>query len=161
MDQSINELIAKLQTGILTHPQFLAQMKKLDSPQQTIQRKEQKVERAKKTRFMNKAKASHSIATQKANDTIAQGNALIQKMNMQTDMKAMYTLQSQIKAQSKKTFEQAEKLIEKLDKMYPDKQILELPKIAMSLDKQKRKLGVEILLLTIGKKNTIKPIQLM
>ena len=104
---------------------------------------EQKVERAKKTRFMNKAKASHSIATQKANDTIAQGNALIQKMNMQTHMKAMNTLQSQIKAQSKKTFDKADKLIGKLDKMYPDTQILELPKIAMSLDKQKRKLGVD------------------
>ena len=120
MEQSINELIAKLQTGTLTHPQFLAQMNKLQSPQQTTQRKEQKIERAKKTRFMNKAKASHSIATKKANDTIAQGNALIQKMNMQTDMKAMNTLQSQIKAQSKKTFDKADKLIEKLDKMYPD-----------------------------------------
>ena len=46
MDQSIDELIAKLQTGELTHPQFLAQMKKLDSPQQVIQKKEQKIERA-------------------------------------------------------------------------------------------------------------------
>ena len=140
MEQNINELIAKLQTGKLTHPQFLAQMNKLQSPQQATQKKEQKIERAKKTRFMNKAKASHSIATQKANNTIAQGNALIQKMNMQTDMKAMNILHSQIKAQSKKTFDKADKLIEKLDKMYPDTQILELPKIAMSLDKQKRKL---------------------
>ena len=82
-------------------------MNKLQSPQQAIQKKEQKIERAKKTRFMNKAKSSHLIATQKANNTIAQGNALIQKMNMQTDMKAMNTLQSQIKAQSKKTFEKA------------------------------------------------------
>ena len=89
MEQNINELIAKLQAGKLTHSQFLAQMNKLQSPQQAIQKKEQKIERAKKTRFMNKAKASHSIATQKANNTIAQGNALIQKMNMQTDMKAM------------------------------------------------------------------------
>ena len=95
---------------------------------------------------MNKSKASHSIVTQKANDTIAKGNALIQKMNMQTDMKAMKTLQSQIKAQSKKTFDKAYKLIEKLDKMYPDKQILELPKIAMSLDKQKRKLNVDYII---------------
>ena len=141
MEQSINELIAKLQTGTLTHPQFLAQMNKLQSPQQVIQRKEQKVERAKKTRFMNKAKASHSIATQKANNTIAQGNALIQKMNMQTDMKAMNILHSQIKAQSKKTFDKADKLIEKLDKMYPDKQILELPKNPYECRQRKTKIG--------------------
>ena len=62
---------------------------------------------------------------------------------MQTDMKAMNILQSQIKARSKKTFEQAEKLIEKLDKMYPKKQILELPKIAMNVGKERRKLGVD------------------
>ena len=92
---------------------------------------------------MNKANASHSIATQKANDTIAKSNVLIQKMNMLTDMKAMNILQSQIKAQLKKTFEQAEKLMEKLDKMYPDKQILELPKIAMNVGKERRKLGVD------------------
>ena len=45
---------------------------------------------------------------------IAKGNKLIQKMDMMYDMKAMNTLQSSIKAQSKKTFDKAEKLMDKL-----------------------------------------------
>ena len=48
MKQSINELIAKLQAGNLTHPQFLAQMNKLESPQEAIQKKGQKLKGRKK-----------------------------------------------------------------------------------------------------------------
>ena len=62
---------------------------------------------------------------------------------MNYDVQAMNKLQSSIKAQSTKTFKEANELIEKLDKIYPNKQILELPKIAMNLGKEKRKLGVD------------------
>ena len=57
MEQSINELIAKLQAGTLSHPQFVTQMNKLQTPQQATQKKAQKTERAKKTKIYKQSKS--------------------------------------------------------------------------------------------------------
>ena len=54
------------------------------------------------------------------------------------DMQSIHKIQSSIKAHADKTFNEGDKLIKKLENKY-DKQVLELPKIAMSLGKERRK----------------------
>jgi len=144
MEAQINELIAKLQTGSVTHSQFLKKMNAISTPQQATQKKQQKTERAKKTRFMNKAKASHQNMKHIASKQIAEGNKLIQKMDMHYDMKAINQLHASVKAQSKKTLDKAGELIKKIEKLTP-KQILELPEIKMNLGQAKRNLGIDSL----------------
>ena len=140
----LTQLFELYKSGAITQKNYMKQINQTDKTPTVKQVNNlQKTVRANATRGYNKAKKVVSNALPNIHKNIAEGNKLIQKMDMQFEMQAINKVQSVIKAQSKKTFDKATELIEKLDKKYPNEQILELPRIHMTLSKEKTKLGID------------------
>ena len=142
-DDFLMQLVDLYKRGTISKKNFLKQIDETNKAPSVKQVKNlQKTVRAKSTRGYNKARKVAANASQNIHKNVAEGTLVIEKLNMHFDMQEINALQSKIKEQAKKTFDKADKLIEKLDKIYPNQQVLELPKIPLNLGKEKRKLGL-------------------
>ena len=139
-DDFLMQLVDLYKRGTISKKNFLKQIDETNKAPSVKQVKNlQKTVRAKSTRGYNKARKVAANASQNIHKNVAEGNLVIEKLNMHFDMQEIRKTQETIEAQSKKTFDKANELIEKLDKMYPNEQILELPRIKMTLSKEKAK----------------------
>ena len=141
MEKNIDAIINLYQSGKLTQSQFLKNINAMSTPEQAIEKKQQRITKTKTTKALTKAVKGFQTSKKITNDIIAQGNALIQKLQRGYDMQSIHKLQSSIKASANKTFNEGDKLIKKMEKKY-DQQVLELPPIKMNLAQEKKKLGL-------------------
>ena len=101
----LTQLVEQFKNGAISQKAFMKAINATPSAPTVKQEKNlKKTVKANRTRQLNKMKKTMTAVQLKANKHIVEGNALIQKMNMNYDMQAMNKLQSNIKAHSKITF---------------------------------------------------------
>ena len=93
------DLINLFQTGKISQAQFLKSIAKLQTPEQAIEKKQHKIAKTKTTKIINTAVKNYSASKKITNDIIAQGNTLIQKLQMGYDIQNMKKLDTHFKKQ--------------------------------------------------------------
>ena len=86
MEKNIDAIINFYQSGKLTQSQFLKKINAMSTPEQAIEKKQHKIAKTKTTKALTKAVKGFQTSKKITNDIIAQGNTIIQKLQMGYDM---------------------------------------------------------------------------